>query len=166
MKISVPILSKIISHFVVFLFIIIAFTSCMTANKVINNYDASLAQKLGADERGMKSYVLVILKTGERKIEDKTLRDSLFRGHFANINKLANEGKLTVAGPFEKNANNYRGLFILNVKTFEEAHILLQNDPTVTSGIFNIEMYEWYGSAALPVYLDTHKKIEKQNIAK
>jgi hypothetical protein len=22
-------------------------------------------------------------------------------------------------------------------------------------------LYEWYGSAALPVYMDTHKKIQK-----
>ena len=36
-------------------------------------YDSTLARKLGADERGMKSYILVILKTGPAKIEDKEL---------------------------------------------------------------------------------------------
>ena len=137
-------------------------SSCGTTKQSAETkYDAQLAQKLGADELGMKMYVLVILKTGDTKIEDKALRDSLFRGHFANINKLADEGKLVVAGPLEKNENQYRGIFILDVKTFAEAGLLLQNDPTVSQGIFKPEMYEWYGSAALPVYMQTHKKIQK-----
>lgn len=137
-------------------------SSCGTTKQSAETkYNAQLAQKLGADELGMKMYVLVILKTGDAKIEDKALRDSLFRGHFANINKLADEGKLVVAGPLEKNENQYRGIFILDVKTFAEAGLLLQNDPTVSQGIFKPEMYEWYGSAALPVYMQTHKKIQK-----
>ena len=140
-------------------------SSCGTTKQSAKTkYNAQLAQKLGADELGMKMYVLVILKTGDTKIGDKALRDSLFRGHFANINKLADEGKLVVAGPLEKNENQYRGIFILDVKTFAEAGLLLQNDPTVSQGIFKPEMYEWYGSAALPVYMQTHKKIEKTKI--
>lgn len=140
-------------------------SSCGTTKQSAETkYDAQLAQKLGADELGMKMYVLVILKTGDTKIEDKAVRDSLFRGHFANINKLADEGKLVVAGPLEKNENQYRGIFILDVKTFAEAGLLLQNDPTVSQGIFKPEMYEWYGSAALPVYMQMHKKIQKKQV--
>lgn len=140
-------------------------SSCGTTKQSAETkYDAQLAQKLGADELGMKMYVLVILKTGDAKIEDKALRDSLFRGHFANINKLADEGKLVVAGPLEKNENQYRGIFILDVKTFAEAGLLLQNDPTVSQGIFKPEMYEWYGSAALPVYMQMHKKIQEKQV--
>ena len=140
-------------------------SSCGTTKQSAETkYDAQLAQKLGADELGMKMYVLVILKTGDTKIEDKALRDSLFRGHFANINKLADEGKLVVAGPLEENENQYRGIFILDVKTFAEAGLLLQNDPTVSQGIFKPEMYEWYGSAALPVYMQMHKKIQKKQV--
>lgn len=140
-------------------------SSCGTTKQSAETkYDAQLAQKLGADELGMKMYVLVILKTGDTKIEDKALRDSLFRGHFANINKLADEGKLVVAGPLEENENQYRGIFILDVKSFAEAGLLLQNDPTVSQGIFKPEMYEWYGSAALPVYMQMHKKIQKKQV--
>ena len=85
-------------------------------------YDDKLAKKLGADERGMKMYVLCILKTGPKDAEFKGKeRDDIFAGHFANIGKLANEGKLAVAGPFEKNDKTYRGLYIFNVATIEEA---------------------------------------------
>jgi len=79
----------------------------------------------------------------------------------ANIGKLAANGKLVVAGPMGKNDKGYRGIFIFNVKTVAEAQELLKGDPAVQSKILEAEIYPWYGSAALPVYLETHKKIEK-----
>jgi len=125
-------------------------------------YDSTLAAKLGADDRGMKIYVLVILKSGPAKIEDKELRDSLFRGHFSNMDKLAQEGKLLTAGPFEDNDKQYRGLFLFDVRTIGEAEELVKGDPTVTSGIFVAEMYQWYGTAAMPVLLEIHPKLQKR----
>ena len=43
----------------------------------------------------MKSYVLVILKTGETTISDKQQRDSIFAGHMKNIGRMADAGLLT-----------------------------------------------------------------------
>ena len=127
-------------------------------------YDVRLAKKLGADEYGMKSYVLVILKTGTNTTTDKQTLDSLFRGHMDNIQRLSAQGKLIIAGPMNKNPNNYRGIFILDVKTQDEAHQLLSTDPTIREKIFDVELYDWYGSAALPTYLPAHTKIEKKSI--
>ena len=127
-------------------------------------YDVRLAKKLGADEYGMKSYVLVILKTGTNTTTDKQTLDSLFRGHMDNIQRLSAQGKLIIAGPMKKNPNNYRGIFILDVKTQDEAHQLLSTDPTIREKIFDVELYDWYGSAALPTYLPAHTKIEKKSI--
>ncbi|MFA6083931.1 YciI family protein [Mucilaginibacter sp.] len=124
-------------------------------------YDAALAKSLGADEYGMKMYVLAILKSGTNKTDNKAVLDSLFRGHMANIGRLAANGKLVVAGPIEKNDKAYRGIFIFNVKTIAEANALLVTDPAINGKVLDAELYQWYGSAALPVYLDTHKKIEK-----
>jgi uncharacterized protein YciI len=137
---------------------------CATGQDFNPSYDSTLAKTLGADDYGMKSYILVVLKTGKNKIEDKAILDSLFAGHMANINRLAGNGKLIVAGPMGKNDNQYRGIFILNVTSFEEATELLQSDPTIKEEILEAELYKWYGSAALPVYLETHKKIEKIKI--
>ncbi|MEO6051165.1 MAG: hypothetical protein ABIP78_07520, partial [Pyrinomonadaceae bacterium] len=76
-------------------------------------FDAELAKKLGADDLGMKHYVLVILKTGAKDAAFKGKeRDDILAGHMANIGRLAEEGKLAVAGPFEKNDKGYRGLYI------------------------------------------------------
>lgn len=125
-------------------------------------YDKTLAEKLGSDEYGMKSYYLVILKTGTNKTTDKNLINESFTGHMANINKLVEEGKLIVAGPFGKNENNYRGIFILNnLKSIEEAKELLNTDLAIKNGLLDFEIFTWYGSAALPEYLPFSDKIWK-----
>jgi uncharacterized protein YciI len=126
-------------------------------------YNKALADSLGADEYGMKMYVLVLLKTGPVAIDDKKTTDSLFAGHMKNIQRLADEGKLSVAGPLQKNDKNYRGIFILNVKTLDEAKALLQTDPTIKAKVLDAELYGWYGSAALPMYLPASEKVNKLN---
>ena len=131
-------------------------------NTIANpNYDPILAQKLGADDYGMKSYILVMLKTGANQSTDKDLINKSFRGHMENINLLVKQGKMIVAGPFGKNDNTYRGIFILNVTTFEEAERLLQNDTAINEGLLDFELYNWYGSAALAEYLIFSDKIWK-----
>jgi uncharacterized protein YciI len=126
------------------------------------DYDAELAKKLGADERGMKMYVMCVLKTGPKDVAIKGKeREDIFAGHFANINKLADEGKLAVAGPFGKNDKNFRGLYIFNVATVAEAEKLVVLDPAVKAGVFVADMTLWYGSAALMVTNEIHKKLEK-----
>ncbi|MFC7000113.1 YciI family protein [Rufibacter roseus] len=124
-------------------------------------YNKALADSLGADDYGMKKYVFVILKTGPNKIQDKERVSQLFRGHMENINRLASQNKLVVAGPFMKNDKAYRGLFILNVETIAEANALLQTDPAVKEKLLEAELFEWYGSAALPVYLPVSESITK-----
>lgn len=124
-------------------------------------YDKELAGKLGGNDNGMKSYVLVILKTGTNNITDKVLRDSLFAGHMNNIKRLADLGKLIVAGPFGTNDKGYRGIFLFNVASVEEARELVMTDPTVKEKVFDAEILPWYGSAAIPEYLKYHDRIIK-----
>jgi uncharacterized protein YciI len=121
-----------------------------------------LADKLGGDEYGMKKYFLVILKTGANTSNDKELINESFRGHMNNINRLVEEGKLIVAGPFEKNENNYRGIFVLNnIESIDDAKKLLQTDPAIKNGLLDYEIFSWYGSAALPEYVPFSDKIWK-----
>jgi uncharacterized protein YciI len=155
------IVKKTLSTVVLVLSFLLFWTISSSAQNNNPNYDEELAKELNADDYGMKSYILVVLKTGSAKIEDKVVRDSCFAGHFANMQKLAEEKKLVVAGPYGNNDNNYRGLFIFDVATQEEAQKLIKGDPTISMGIFEVEMYDWYGSAALPVYLEAADKIWK-----
>lgn len=148
------------SIFVAMLFVAHIRLEAQSANP---KYDQLLADSLGADEYGMRMYVLVMLKTGPVKIENKSTLDSLFAGHMKNIRKLVDEGKLIVAGPLKANEKQYRGIFILNVKTIEEAKTLLDTDPAIKSKLLDHELYNWYGSAALPVYLPLSEKVNKKS---
>ena len=128
------------------------------------NFNAELARKVGADKMGMRSYVLAILKTGPKDVEFKDKeREEIIKGHFANINRLADEGKLSLAGPFGKNDRSFRGLFILNVTSLEEAEALVITDPVVSSGIMIVDLVPWYGSAGLMEVNRIHKSISENN---
>ncbi len=143
--------------------IILLLLICTGAFAQKPTYDSILAKKLGADERGMKKYVFCILKTGPANITDKAKKDSLFAGHMKNIGRLADEGKLAVAGPFMKNERQYRGIYIFNVATIKEAEELTLTDPAIKAGVFIVELTEWYGSAALMATPELHKKLEKKS---
>ncbi len=126
------------------------------------SFDPELAKRLGADERGMKMFVLCIVKTGPKDAEIQgDARKAIFEGHFANIARLSDEGKLAVAGPFGKNDKAFRGLYIFNVTTIEDAEKLVALDPAVKAGVFVPELIPWYGSAAMMVVPETHKRIVK-----
>lgn len=146
---------------ILFLFIFSVALSAQTTNK---NYNENLAKELRADDYGMKSYFLVILKTGPNQSTDKNLIAEKFKGHMENINRLVKDKKLVVAGPMGKNEKNYRGIFIFqDVASMEEMQHILQTDPAVEAKLLDVEIYNWYGSAALPVYLETSDKIWKEN---
>lgn len=125
------------------------------------NYDADLATKLGADDYGMKMYVLVILKTGTNTTASKAVSDSVFAGHMENMGRLVKENKLIVAGPLGKNDKSYRGIFILNTKSVEEAKEILATDPAYKAKLLDAEIINWYGSAALAEYLKADEKVGK-----
>lgn len=125
-------------------------------------YDAELAKKLGADNMGMRSYVLVILKTGPKTIPAGKERDEMFAGHFANMTRLAKEGKLVLAGPLDR-VDGWRGLFVFAVDSIEEAKKLTETDPVIVKGEMIAEYHKYYGSAGLMMVNEIHEKISKQN---
>jgi uncharacterized protein YciI len=135
-----------------------------TAPVASSKFDAALAKKVGADKNGMRTYVLAILKTGpnDAKVQGEA-RKEVFKGHFANMNRLAAEGKLAVAGPFDDPKKIYRGLFILAVSTVEEAKLLAETDPTVKAGVLVVEYVPWYGSASLMLSNEFHEKVAEKN---
>ncbi|HVF30606.1 MAG TPA: YciI family protein [Pyrinomonadaceae bacterium] len=152
--------------FVISLIVLCAATACaQTAEPATNKkFDAELAKKVGADKNGMRKYVLALLKTGPKDAEIQgDARKALFKGHFDNMNKLAAEGKLAVAGPFNDPERKYRGLFILAVETVSEAKALAETDPTVKAGVLVVEYVPWFGSAALMLNNEFHEKVAKEN---
>ncbi|KRB57792.1 YciI family protein [Flavobacterium sp. Root186] len=124
-------------------------------------FDENLAKSLNADEYGMKKYVFCLLKSGTNTTASKEETKKLFEGHMANISKLVKEGKLVVAGPFMKNDRNYRGIYIFNVETVDEAKALVATDPAIKANLLEAELTPWYCTAALQETVKIHKKIAK-----
>jgi uncharacterized protein YciI len=124
-------------------------------------YEPELARALGADDNGMKRYVLVILKTGPNKVPAGPERDEMFKGHFANMNRLSTAGKLALAGPFD-GVDGWRGLFIFAVPDIAEAQALVATDPVIIKGEMVAEYHAYYGSAALMLVRDAHDRISRK----
>jgi uncharacterized protein YciI len=125
-------------------------------------YDEALARSVGADDYGMRPYVLVVLKTGPTRVPAGPERDEMFKGHFANMKRLSAEGKLALAGPFD-GTDGWRGLFILAVSTIEEAKKIAETDPVLVKGEMVAEYRKYYGSAALMMVRELHEKVQKKS---
>ncbi|WP_194973737.1 YciI family protein [Aquiflexum lacus] len=146
------------------IFILSAFTFIpLTTKGQSESYDPDLAQKLQADDYGMRKYVIAFLFSGDR-ISEYTPEEKaeIQKGHMANITKLAEMEKLILAGPFFGN-DTMRGIFIFNVNSKEEAEELTNTDPAVQAGVLKMDLKEWYGSAALLMIPEFHKKIQKSD---
>lgn len=136
-------------------------TAQPAGDPVRNPFDAELALTLGADERGMRAYVLAILKTGPTRVPDGPERDEMFKGHFANMSRLSAQGKLALAGPLD-GVDGWRGLFVLAVADIDEARRLTDTDPVIIKGEMVAEFHKYYGSAALMLVKDTHERLVKK----
>ncbi len=135
-----------------------------TDDSAIAKYDSLTAKKFGADNYGMKQYVMAFLKRGPNRNLDSAEAVKLQRAHLRNIDKMADDGKLVLAGPFLDDGE-LRGIYIFNVETVSEAEELTKSDPAIKAGSLIMELKPWYGSAALMAINDIHKTLTKQNIA-
>lgn len=126
-------------------------------------YDPELAEQYGADEYGMKKYVFAFLKRGPNQDLDSLQKAELQKAHLRNINRMAEEGKLVLAGPFFGN-DDLRGIYVFNVESLAEAEELTGSDPSIQAGLLTMELKEWYGSAALMGVNETHESLMKKEI--
>lgn len=124
-------------------------------------FDGELAKSLGADDNGMRGYVLVLLKTGPNKIAAGPERTKMFQGHFANMERLASEKKLALAGPLD-GVDGLRGLFVLATSDIEEAKKYVATDPVIINGEMVAEYHKFFSSAGVMAVNEIHHKIRKK----
>lgn len=144
--------------------------SCVapSANEVIENnedsttaYDSLRAANVGADNYGMKTYVMAFLKRGSNPSIDSMEAIRLQSAHLANIGRLAEEGKLVLAGPFY-GKDSLRGIYIFDTKSIDSAKAWTNSDPAIQQGSLEMELKLWYGSAALMEVNEIHESITKE----
>ena len=131
--------------------------------KTETKYDSLAAAKYGADAYGMKKFIFAFLKAGPNRDLQPEEAQKLQRAHLDNIKRLANEGKLALAGPFI-GEGEIRGIYIFNVETIEEAEALTNTDPAIKAGSLVMELKEWYGSAAVNAINEIHQTLKKESI--
>jgi uncharacterized protein len=93
----------------------------------------------------MKTYYLVFLKKGPNQGQDSTTLKKLQEGHMAHLNKMADAGKMDLAGPI-MSKGELRGICVYNVPTKEEAEKLVNEDPMVKAGRLIAEILPWYSA--------------------
>lgn len=93
----------------------------------------------------MKRYVFMLLNSGETKSKTEEEAAKFQELHLAHLSKMAEDGKLIVAGPFE-GGGQHRGLLIFDVETVEEALQLEGEDPMIKTGRLRMEAFYWWGA--------------------
>lgn len=99
----------------------------------------------------MTTYYVGFLYRGSKWTPGQTTEtEALQKAHMANIQKLAGEGKLLLAGPFT-DGGDLRGIFVFRVGSMAEAQALAETDPAVKAGRLRLEFHPWYAAKNITV---------------
>ena len=91
----------------------------------------------------MKTYWLVFLLKGPNRTHDSATSARIQQAHLANIDRLAKEGKIIMAGPMGYN-KDLRGIFIMDCKDSAEAASNIKTDTAVVTGRLRFEIHPWW----------------------
>jgi len=110
------------------------------------------AEEKPAPQFEMTTYYLALLRKGPSWTAERSPEvEKLQAGHMANINRLADAGKLLLAGPFADDGD-LRGLFVLRAESLEEAQALCGTDPAIKAGRLKAEIHPWYSAKNIRVF--------------
>jgi len=99
----------------------------------------------------MTTYYVGFLYRGPKWTPEQTPEtEAIQKAHLANIQKMAEAGKLLVAGPFT-DGGDLRGLYVFRVATMEEAQGLAATDPAVKAGRLRLEFHPWFAAKNIKV---------------
>ena len=102
-------------------------------------------------EYEMTTYYVGFLYRGESWTPEETPEiEQLQRDHLANIERLAETGKLLLAGPFTADTD-LRGMFVFAVDSMEEARALCDSDPMVQAGRLRVDLRPWYSAKGIHI---------------
>ena len=93
----------------------------------------------------MQQYYIVFLKTGTKRSQDSIEAARLQEQHLAHLERMAQEGYLSLVGPFGDDGN-IRGIAVYNTPTQEMADSLANIDPMVKAGRLEVEIHPWWAA--------------------
>jgi uncharacterized protein YciI len=84
-------------------------------------------------------FVFLNTKSDKAQLPEEEVK-KIMDGHMANIKRLATEGKLIAAGPFEGGG----GIFIFKSTSMEQVREWLKTDPGIQANRWNLEVLPYY----------------------
>ncbi len=109
------------------------------------------AEETSAEGSNLTTYYVAFLHRGPKWAAATTPEtERIQKEHMANIRRMAESGKLIVAGPFTDDGE-LRGMFIFRVDSLEEARALADADPAVQAGRLSVELHPWLSAKGIRV---------------
>ncbi len=105
----------------------------------------------------MTTYYMAFLYRGPNTAMPQAEAAKIQAAHMAHIGKMADSGKLILAGPFMDNGE-LRGIFVFKVGSMDEAQALTDSDPAVKAGRLKVEIRPWYSAKGIQVVKDAAPK--------
>ncbi|MEM9082928.1 MAG: YciI family protein [Planctomycetota bacterium] len=113
-------------------------------------------------------YTFVLLKTGPKSgTYSQEESQDIFHGHMANMQRLADEGTLIIAGPFfGATDQNWRGLLVFDEPDLDRATSHVSTDPGIKAGVFIAEVVPMNASPMLREALRLEQELQAKIEAK
>jgi uncharacterized protein YciI len=93
----------------------------------------------------MKRFWLVLLQKGPNRNQDSVSAEKIQAAHIANIERLAKEGKIIMAGPIGIE-DDLRGIFLMNCADSTEVENFVKTDSAVITGRLIMKYYPWWAA--------------------
>lgn len=121
--------------------LVIVFSACNPESIKISTGDEAKSDTMQYGE--MKQYWLTLLYKGPNRTQDSTAAERIQAAHLANIDRLAKEGKIVMAGPMGYD-KDLRGIFIIDAKDSAEAASYINTDSAIITGRLRFELHPWW----------------------
>ncbi len=134
---------------------------------LIDQHDTVSAADSSGARVQTREYAFVFIKTGPlREPTDEQMREAM-QGHFANMQRMAAEETLLIAGPLgpPKSDPDHRGIFVFDADTAEKGLALANTDPAAQMGVFVMEPYTLSTNAPLTELPRLEREYEQRRLA-
>ena len=117
--------------------------------------------------RPVRDYVFVFIRTGPLRTPTPEQSQEAMQGHFANMGRLADEGKLLIAGPYAdpRPTPDHRGLFVMDETEVAQGLELANTDPAAVMGVFVMSAHRFTTDRPLTDLPRLEKEDEARRLA-
>jgi uncharacterized protein YciI len=122
---------------------------------------------LASEGRAVRDYVFVFIRTGPLRTPTPEQSQEAMQGHFANMGRLADDGKLLIAGPYAdpRPTPDHRGLFVMDETEVAKGLELANTDPAAVMGVFVMSAHRFTTDRPLTDLPRLEKEDEARRLA-